>query len=108
MFIPRHVYDALTERATKAEAVESHLKHENASLNAHIGWMQVRLTELSMERAMMLKRYLNIDVPVPSFEPAEKPADFNATVGFDDMGDEEAARLGISWNPDGSVTYAKA
>jgi hypothetical protein len=98
----------LNARVIAAEAVQAQLRHENTNLSVQVGWMQVRLTELSMERAQMLKRYLNIDVAVPSFEPAEKPADFNQTVGFDDVGDAEAARLGLSWNPDGSVTYAKS
>jgi hypothetical protein len=108
MFIARHVYDDLKERAIKAEAVrDSHIAH-NTTLTAHIAFMQIRLTELSMERAMMLKRYLNIDVPVPTFEATENPTDFNQVADFNDMGDKEAARLGITWEKDGSVTYAKA
>jgi len=107
MFIPRHVYDALNNRAVHAEAIEKHLQTENASLTAHVAWMQVRLTELSMERAMMLKRYLNIDVPVPSFEQVDNHPDMNQTIDFNDIGDKAAAALGLDWDADGNLTHTK-
>lgn len=110
MWIARDIYDTLNTRAVKAEAVRDGLIQQNQALQANSSWLMARVTELSIERAQMLKRYLNIDVPVQTFEPADttSPADFNQVVGFEDMGDTEAKRLGISWKPDGTLEYAKA
>ena len=107
MIISRPIYDALNERAIKAEAVRDALILHNATLSAHIEWMRVRVTELSLERAAMMKRYLNIDIPVASFEEERVPFSPDETISFNDVGDEAAAKLGIGWTAEGRVEYAK-
>jgi hypothetical protein len=110
LFIPRHVYDALNARAIKAEAIVSQLQNENANLNAQMEWLRVRLTQLEFERASLINRYMGITIPVPQFEHANERVapltDPNQTIDFSDIGDEEAAKLGISWRPDGTLNYA--
>lgn len=108
MWIARHVYDSMNESRIKAEAIQKALEQQNITLQAHLEWMRIRLTELGFERAQLLKKYMGVDVPVASFEPASDQPDFNQTFDFSDMGDTEAAKHGISWGPDGSVSYAKA
>jgi hypothetical protein len=107
MWIARDIYDSLNESRIKAEARERLLEGQITTLNAHLEWMRVRLTEMSFERAEMLKRYLHIDVPVPSFEDPTNHPDPNQTMDFSDIGDEAAKKLGIDWNSDGTLSYAK-
>ena len=108
MWIARRIYDSVNESRIRAEAVQKALEQQNIALQAHLEWMRIRLTELGFERAQLLKKYMGVDVPVASFEPADPNPDFNQTFNFEDMGDKEAARLGISHNPDGTLSYAKA
>jgi hypothetical protein len=107
MWIARDIYDSLNESRIRAEARERLLEAQITTLNAHLEWMRVRLTEMSFERAGMLKRYLNIEVPVPSFEHEPDHPDPNQTMDFSDVGDEMAKKLGIDWATDGTLVYAK-
>lgn len=107
MWIPSKLYAETVEAKVKAEAVRDQLIQHNVQLNAHMDWMRVRLTQLEFERAQLLKKYMNIDVPVPSFDaPAEHP-DPNQTIDFNDIGDAAAEALGIGWNPDGTINYGR-
>lgn len=107
MFIPRHVYDTLHDRAIKAEAVEDSLVKQNAQLSAHIEWMRVLLNKSEAEKAGLVKRYLGVDIPVPVMNPVQDDQDLNQTMDFRDVGDAEAKRLGLDWNSDGTVRYTK-
>ena len=107
MFLSRNAYNDLRDERVKSQIEVAALTQVNAQLNAHIEWMRVRLTQLEFERAQLLKRYMNIDIPTPSFEaPADHP-DPNETFSFNDVGDEIAKKLGISFNPDGTLKYEK-
>lgn len=108
MFISRTVYTDLRDSLVKAQGEANALAQVNAQLNAHIEWMRVRLTQLEFERAQLLKKYMNIDVPSPSFEQPDNQPDMNQVIGFDDVGDKIAAELGLTWNQDGSVTVQKS
>lgn len=108
MFIARKIYDDLRDERVKLQVEAAALAQVNAQLNAHIEWMRVRLTQLEFERAQLLKKYMGVDVPAPSFEPASETqagTELNQTLGFGDMGDAAAAALGIGWNPDGTLNY---
>ena len=107
MFLSRQVYDDLRDSLVKSQIESAALSQVNAQLNAHIEWMRVRLTQLEFERAQLLKKYMGVDVPVPSFEQPDPSPDLNQTVDFSDIGDKMAEQLGIGWNPDGTLHYAK-
>jgi hypothetical protein len=108
VILSRAVYTDLRDSLVKAQGEANALAQVNAQLNAHIEWMRVRLTQIEFERAQLIKRYMNVDVPTPSFEhPADDRPDMNQVIGFDDIGDEVAAKLGISWGPDGTLQHAK-
>jgi hypothetical protein len=63
---------------------------------------------VSLERAQLLKRYLNIDVPVASFDQHQADyVDPNETPDFNDIGDKRAAELGIGWTANGEIEYSK-
>lgn len=107
MFISRKVYDDLRFALLEAQSEWRALGQTNAQLTAHIEWMRIRITELSLERAAMMKRYLNIDIPVASFEEERVPFSPDETISFNDVGDEVAAKLGIGWTSEGTVEYSK-
>mgnify|MGYP001601850205 CR=1 FL=1 len=107
MFISRHAFDELRADYIKANAIREALTVQVANLNAHLSWMQIRLTEMALERSAMMKRYLNIDVPVPTFEQPQDNPDLNQSVDFRDVGDKMAAELGIGWNADGTLSYSE-
>lgn len=107
MFISRHVYDEQRVDLLTAQAEHRAVLSQNAQLNAHIEWLQVRLTQVEYERAGLIKRYMGIDVPVATFEPnTDKAPDPNQTMDFNDIGDAEAARLGLEWAADGTVVQS--
>lgn len=107
MFLTRRVYDDLKDDLSKLRAESSALTQVNAQLNAHIEWMRVRLTQVEMERAQLLKRYMNVDVPTPTFEEDHQSVDPNQTLDFQDVGDKLAKELGLEWTNDGYVVRNK-
>ena len=110
MWISREHYQAHRDERIKAEAIVAAVQSHNVALQTSLDWMRVRLTQLEHERAQLIFNYMGVKVQVPSIEPATNPAEasadaLNQTLTFADMGDEEAARLGIEWNADGTVRY---
>ncbi len=105
MFLARSDYDLLRDERTKALAQVTALTQVNAQLVAQVDWMRVRMTELSIERAQMLSKYMGLNVPVPTFEDQTATPGFdpNQTIDFADMGDAAAAKMGIDWNTDGTL-----
>jgi len=103
MFISRQTYEDLLDDRAELRAVAT----QNAVLTTHVEWLQARITELNYERAGLLKQYMNIDVPVATFEKPQHFPDPNEPLSFEDIGDEKAAQLGIGWTKDGHLEYAK-
>lgn len=107
MFLSRKAYDDLRDAGVKSQIEASALAQVNAQLNAHIEWLRVRLTQLEFERAQLLKKYMNVDIPVPTWEQPESHPDPNETFNFGDVGDKVAAELGLSWNQDGTLNHGQ-
>jgi hypothetical protein len=105
MLISRHIYDSLQSELMKAQAEANAVRGMNTQLNVHLEWIRARLTQVEIERAQLIKKYLGVDVPVATFEPTQDVPDLNQTTDFRDIGDKEAAALGIDWNPDGTLRY---
>lgn len=77
-----------------------------------IDWMRHRVNELSKHNAVLLAKATGINVPVPEIVPTRPgtltlPPDFPTMPSFEDVGDEEARRLGIGHDEAGVVEYAK-
>lgn len=108
MFISRYAYDELRADYIKTNAAREALTHQIVTLEAHISWLQIRLTEMSLERSAMMKRYLNIEVPTATFEQQNKDVpDIDGAIDFRDVGDKMAEQLGIGWAADGTLTYSQ-
>ena len=81
------------------------------ALDTTMDWFRVRVTQLEMERATLLQNYLGVTIPTLSIGKAPAAPthpSYDAVPHFADMGDEEAKRLGVEWNPEtGEVVYSQ-
>ena len=110
MFISRAVYQDLRESLVAAQAERDTQHAQISALNTTCDWFRVRITQLEHERALMLQNYLGVTIPTMSIEKVASPASvrpsYDPVPHFDDVGDEEAKRMGIDWNPlTSEVTY---
>ena len=71
--------------------------------------LRVRVKQLEMERAQLLWNYTGVKVPVPEIVKTDGVASnpMNQTPNFNDVGNAEAAKLGISWDENGELVYSK-
>lgn len=109
MWISSDVYLKLREElATERGRNEAQAVAARA-LETTLDWLRVRLTQLEGERAVLISNYMGISIPTPSIVKAPKPEEspYHSVPHFHDVGDAEAARMGISWAEDGTVTYSK-
>ena len=108
MWVNKQVFNELWGRSIALTATQGEMLRHNQSLETTLDWLRVRVSQLEHERAIMLSKYMGIDVPVQVIERArEKTVEspYHNIPHFDDVGDEQARKLGISWNADGSVSY---
>lgn len=109
MWIRRADYDSLLGVALQAKGASEVLERQVASQKTTMEWMIHRLTQLEHERAQLIYRYMGIKITVPTLETETPPSPDASAIGsdlpsFDDVGDEEAKRLGLDWDNDGRVT----
>ena len=107
MWIDRKTYDDLRLDYAKANEEARVLSHQNQSLTTTMDWFRVRITQLEMERAQLLWNYTGIKIPTPVIAKQVNANSITQTPDFADVGDAEAAKLGISWAEDGSLVYAQ-
>ena len=109
MWINRQTFDDLHKQLYVTTGVNQALERSYTALMTTLDWLRVRVTQLEMERAQMLYNYTGVKVPTPIIErKPEAHGPESAIAGlpnFEDVGDTEAARLGIDWNPDGTLRY---
>ena len=109
MWIRRRDYDEMLGRALEAKGAVEALERQVATQKTHIEWMAHRLTQLEHERAQLIYRYMDVKISVPTIEldtPAtpETSSSMSDLPSFNDVGDEEAKKLGLDWDEDGRVT----
>ena len=112
MWINRQTFDELHKQLYTTHGRNQTLEHNYTALMTTLDWLRVRVTQLEMERAQMLYNYTGVKVPTPIIDrKPEVHGPEGAVAGlpnFEDVGDVEAARLGIDWNPDGTLRYGAA
>jgi len=113
MWIKRELFEKLLENKSKAEGAAQVLAQRVVQQDATIDWLKTRLTQLEYERAQLINNYMGVKIPVPEFDkettakaPRVTAEDvLNQTVAFIDVGDEEAAKLGLSWDDEGRLMH---
>lgn len=124
MWVNRALFDTLlTDHKAQADQLTA-ARVENAALRERtlgllgqkakddmsLDWMRHRVNELSKINAQLLVRATGIAIPVPEIVPtrpgtiSELPA-VDVLPSFEDVGDTEAARLGIAHTDSGELTF---
>ena len=113
MWLKRKIYDDLKDMLARQTNAANSFLVANQELRARVvaqdttvDWFRVRISQLEMERAQMLYNYTGVKIATPSIERAPESdvaRALQATQHFQDIGDAEAARLGIGWTEDGSL-----
>ena len=98
----------ITLQAERNEAVKKAEQQE-----VTLGWFMHRLTQVEHERSKLIFNFTGVKVDAPTYEqaaPEPTAADLhknplNSIPSFADVGDVEAAKLGIDWDEEGAVVY---
>lgn len=115
MWIDRKVYEAMLLDNAKLREESRILNQQNQSLHAGLEWFMVRTTVLEKNNALLINNYMGIKLETPDYRStpmqvaAPVPTNIPLTLGmpnnmFADMGDAEAKRNGVGWDPAGNVT----
>lgn len=109
MWIKRATYDAMLGKALEAQGAKAALEQQIITQNVTRDWMIHRLTQLEHERAQLLYRYMDVKITVPELVPEVPQTETASAIGndlpsFNDVGDEEAKKLGLDWDGEGRVT----
>lgn len=109
MSISRDTYDDLRLGHAEQRGVSQALEKNLIALQTTMDWMRVRLSQLEHERALLVQHFMGISLPVPTIERTptkrEQQMPLDVMPSFEDVGDDEAGRLGITHNADGTVSY---
>ena len=102
----------------REDAIQLRLERDGAlkrldQQDVTLGWFMHRLTQVEAERAKLIFNFTGVKVDAPTYEKETSQAEsnrinqnpLNSLPNFSDVGDLEAARLGIDWNPEGELTY---
>lgn len=123
MWINREYFEERARRIDLQDAEILRLRVLNASLstenskcltqqvrdNLHIDWLRHRVNALEKQNAVLMQKAAGIAMPVPEIVSTAPgtPIDFQTMPSFEDVGDEEAARLGIAHTPDGTLAFTQ-
>ena len=112
MWITQQAYRDLQNELIQARAVVVAETSANKALKETLNWMMLRLTAMEKERAVMLDKFLGVKIATPEFLPAVVLDPFashpyDETMGFADIGDEAARKLGIEYDENDSIRYTK-
>ena len=111
MWLNRQTYDDLWKQLHETTIANQMLERHSTALETTMDWLRVRVTQLEMERAQLLWNYTGVKIPTPvinKIDP-ERPETNPMTQipNFNDMGDVEAAKLGVGWDSNGELVYSK-
>jgi hypothetical protein len=110
--------ERLVEKVTHLEANGMSLatqvvtaQTQKAKDDITIDWMRHQVNALSKQNALLIAKAAGIHVPVPEIVPTRPGTmtvpDFSSMPSFEDVGDDEANRLGIDLTVDGLIEYTK-
>ncbi len=105
--------DELEKRAAEIASLQtSHTDAlaQKAKDDISIDWMRHRINALEKHNAILLAKAAGIHVPVPEIVPTRPGTisaipNFDTLPSFEDVGDEQAAKLGIVQDDLGNIAY---
>jgi hypothetical protein len=110
----RQAEDVLFERtgASRMSASCMELRTQKAKDDLSIDWLRHRVNALEKQNAVLMMKATGLAMPVPEIVPNRPGSmttipDFDSMPSFEDVGNAEAARLGIKHSDEGIVEYTK-
>ncbi len=85
------------------------LREQKAKDDITIDWLRHRVNALEKQNSVLVQKVAGVSFPVPEIVPTRPGTispGFDTLPSFEDVGDSEAARLGIGHLDDGTVTFA--
>ena len=109
MWINRDIVANLQIEHASARAEVRVLAEQNKVLQVNLDWLRTRVNQLEHERAQLIFNYMGVKIAVPEIQTVKQDDvhPLNAIPHFNDVGDDEAARMGIGWDQEGRVAYSK-
>ena len=97
--------------ASRMTAAANELRAQKAKDDLHIDWLRHRVNALEKVNAQLLTKVTGVAFPVPEIvanRPGTMtlPPEFDTMPSFEDVGDEEATRLGLTLDDHGQLQYA--
>ena len=87
------------------------VRTQKAKDDITIDWMRHQVNALSKQNALLIAKAAGIHVPVPEIVPTRPGSmtvpDFSSMPSFEDVGDDEATRLGLAHSLDGELVFQK-
>jgi len=89
------------------------LRQQKIKDDITIDWMRHRVNALEKLNAQLMLKATGIHVPIPEIVPTrpgtltDPPLDMTYMPSFEDVGDSEAARLGVEHEGDGTLVFRK-
>ena|SRR5579859_7273871 len=99
--------------ASRMSASTNELRTQKAKDDITIDWMRHRINALEKQNAILMQKAAGIAMPVPEIVPTRPgtlsgmPLDFSHLPSFEDVGDEQAAKLGVIHDEEGQLVYTK-
>lgn len=108
MWIKRSEFRQLVQDVAAALGARDAMQRQVDAQKVNQDWMVLRLTQLEHERAQLLYRYMDVKITVPevALDVPITPttSQMSDIPSFQDVGDEEAKKLGLDWDDQGRVT----
>jgi hypothetical protein len=126
MWVSKLHYESMFENLTRARQETSDLKARLASMQATQDWLTSHVNRLEHERQILVQARLGLSMPMPIIErqepgvetpPGTDPGSVHGmpdesvafsqmlASGLDDVGDDQAARMGIGHDAQGMLVY---
>jgi hypothetical protein len=105
----QELQDERTSLAVAQHAVGLH-REQKAKDDITIDWLRHRVNALEKEKGSLLASK-GIPISVPEIVPGRPgtmsapPSSFDSMPSFEDIGDEEAKRLGVDHDADGNIVF---
>lgn len=110
MFLSRPDYDALRTEVAEQRTLAQGRAEQIATLKTQQAFLVAQIQQLARERVILLRQLTKLEIPMPELGQVERPAvsadDLQRALSsslFEDMGDADAKRAGLTWTEDGRV-----
>ena len=96
--------------SSRMSAAMNCLREQKVKDDIHIDWLRHRVNALEKQNAQLMMKVSGVLFPVPEIVPTRPGTmsipDFDSMPSFEDVGDAEAERLGLTLDDHGQLQYS--